>query len=124
MNQSDAETQTMTSTNGKTTDLVETTSDDGTSSSRPPIDWAENPLGYQLTRSGQLLKGEDLGKCGPPKVKVLPPNHPGSIDWILQQLFGDRSTAIKMIESIAASDEDSEWIKFCYLYRDWENRGY
>lgn len=80
------------------------------------IDYPIDKNGHLVTRRSGLTRMK-------PKLDAPPAGQPGSVDWTMVNLFGSRSEAINMIESLVAGqgeNADEKWIRFILLYRQWE----
>lgn len=90
-----------------------------------PSDQSESILEYSENESSSSTKLVTRRKDLPrrPKLDAPPANQPGSVDWVVTNLFGTTEEGVRHIESLVAGQGDQArevWIRFCLLYREWE----
>ena len=85
----------------------------------PILEYAQNETesGTSLvTRRGSLSRLR-------PKLDAPPATQPGSVDWVVNKMFGSTEEGVRYIESLVAGQGEQaneRWIRFCLLYREWE----
>lgn len=83
-------------------------------------------IDYPVDESGKLVtRRSDLSRMKP-RLPAPAATTPGSVHWTMLMLFGDEKKAIEMIESLVAgqgNQADEKWVRFCLLYRKWEQEG-
>lgn len=80
-------------------------------------------IDYQISSNGELVTQRSFLDKLTPSNEALPESQLASIDWTLRELFGDRESAIRMIESLIVGhgiNANEKWIQFALLYRKWQ----
>lgn len=83
-------------------------------------------INYPVDAKGALVTRRPGLSRMKPKLDAPPANQPGSVDWTMTTLFGSRAKALAMVESLVAGqgeNADEKWVRFCLLYRKWEQEG-